>query len=256
MASKTTATGDGTPVMVLRSGKHKRQGPHISSQRPTKKLKKSVTSDRPAANVAAPEPTWSAKACTICAEDKPLQDFPLPTEIPNPCRQHCLDICRICIRRSLARDIANRPLDRIGCPLCRVSWDHSTIQTHASAEDLATYDGLKLLRVLEAMPNYRACPNQDCTGGQIHAMGEAEPIVTCNECGFRSCYTHRVAWHSDLTCDAYDSAQGVGEETEEETRQRLAAEEVETRKGAPGVKLCPGCDVPIWKDGGCDHMTC
>ena len=270
MASKTTAAGDTAPcmllrsgvrktqvpVMVLRSGNRNVQGSHNMSPRPTKRRRKDAKQKTSAADVTASEPTWADKECDICAEEKPLSDFPLPIELPSTCREHCLGVCRSCIRRSLARDIANRPLDRIRCPICVASWDYETFQTHASPEDFATYDGLKLLQVLEAMPEYRACPNPDCRGGQIHAMGEAEPIVTCSECGFRSCYTHRVAWHTDLTCDGYDHAQEAEQETEEQTRERLAAEEEETLKGAPGIKFCPGCNIAILKNGGCDHMTC
>ena len=184
--------------------------------------------------------------------DKSPQDYPIEEELPGTCRQHCLEICRACIGESLAVYIANKPFDRVGCLECGESWDVSTIQLYASPADFIRYGELGLKRLLQSTPEYRACLNENCNGGQVHRTGEAEPIVTCNHCGSKSCYTNRVPWHEGMSCEQYDMSQ----ETDEETQARLAAEAIETRKGAPGVKFCPKCQVPIQKDGGCDHMTC
>ena len=238
--------------MVLRSGKRKVQASRTTPLPPRKKARKVTKLDNTKAKESIPDPAWQDKACSICMEDKPLADYPTATELPATCQQHCLMICRTCIRASLAVDIAEKPLDRVGCPDCNESWNHWTVQTHASPESFATYDALQLLQVLEAMPDYRPCLQSNCKGGQIHAEGEACPIVTCKDCGSKSCYTHRVPWHGPMTCEFYERLQ----ETDEETKRRVAAEEEETRKGAENIKFCPNCHLAVEKTGGCDHMRC
>ena len=252
--------------MVLRSGKRKHQDPLITSQQRKKKTKKEIKLGNPTAGAAilhpvtatpqpisaTSQPTSGDKTCTICVTDKPPGDYPAAEELPVACRKHCLEICRACIRESLAADIANKPPNRIGCPDCAESWEHWMIKRHASPADFVSYEWLTLRTTLEAMPQYRACLRPDCKGGQIHGMGEAEPIVICNECGSKSCYTHKIPWHAGKTCKEYDRP----EETDMETKARLAAEQEATKKGAPGVKLCPRCQIPIEKSGGCDHIRC
>ncbi len=67
--------------------------------------------------------------------------------------------------------------------------------------------------------------------------------MTCEACGERSCYTHDIPWHQDLTCDEYD----VNRRGDDEATQDLLARE---------TKPCPKCGVRIIKNDGCDHMTC
>ncbi len=67
--------------------------------------------------------------------------------------------------------------------------------------------------------------------------------MTCDACGEKSCYTHDVPWHRDLTCDEYE----VNRKGDDEATQDLLARE---------TKPCPKCGVRIIKNGGCNHMTC
>ena len=66
--------------------------------------------------------------------------------------------------------------------------------------------------------------------------------MTCNACGARSCYTHEIPWHEEMTCDAYEEARKAAEKATEDYLQR-------------GTKACPKCGVHIEKNGGCDHMV-
>ncbi|KAJ0385638.1 hypothetical protein COL922a_005963 [Colletotrichum nupharicola] len=45
----------------------------------------------------------------------------------------------------------------------------------------------------------------NCGSGQLHDTGTEQPIVSCLHCGQRSCFTHNVTWHENLTCEEYDS---------------------------------------------------
>ena len=67
--------------------------------------------------------------------------------------------------------------------------------------------------------------------------------MRCEACDQRSCFTHDVPWHKDLTCSQYDS---LISNKEKATQDLLARE----------TKACPKCGVRITKNGGCNHMSC
>lgn len=103
---------------------------------------------------------------------------------------------------------------------------------------------------LEKMEGYAKCLGPNCDSGQIHGSGHDQPIMTCPECHFKTCYTHMVPWHTDKTCAEYDEEQReCARREQEEASKRLVAE---TSKACPN----PSCGCSIEKDGGCDHMTC
>lgn len=93
------------------------------------------------------------------------------------------------------------------------------------------------------------CLSPGCGSGQIHTGGDAQPIMTC-KCGFKTCYTHKMPWHSDQTCAEYDA------ERKERMEQEAASEKFITENLA--AKICPNiaCGARIQKNGGCDHMSC
>lgn len=189
-----------------------------------------------------------SQTCSICFESKVPADLPASKDLPTACA-HNLDICRACITRSITDDIAQKSRDRIGCPQCGTPWDDYFLRLYAEPKAFAVFEALDVLRVLEAMPDFRRCLRPGCDSGQLHEAGDAAPIVSCIECGYKTCFTHRIAWHTDVTCADFDAS----EEMEEQTRARVTKEENETRNT---VRPCPHCNVDIEKDGGCDHMHC
>jgi hypothetical protein len=98
------------------------------------------------------------------------------------------------------------------------------------------------------MPNFTNCLGPSCGSGQIHETGDDQPIMTCDKCHFKTCFTHKMPWHSGQTCADYDAEQ------KERTEQEGACEKLiaETTKKCPN----PECGHGIEKIGGCDHMTC
>lgn len=96
-------------------------------------------------------------------------------------------------------------------------------------------------------PNFQPCTHAGCDSGQIHETGHDQPIMKCTSCHKLTCFTHTQAWHTGMTCTDFDSSSA-----------RLAADqEVETLKIIDSTtKKCPGCEVRIQKNNGCDHMTC
>ena len=100
-----------------------------------------------------------------------------------------------------------------------------------------------------SIPGFRRCLAPGCVSGQIHEGGAEEPIVTCNDCGSKSCFTHQTAWHAGETCEDFDER--MAEERREEDGANAAYMEGNTKR-CPNVE----CQSPIEKNGGCRHMTC
>ena len=122
---------------------------------------------------------------------------------------------------------------------------------HAGTASLGAYYQLELIRFLETLEEFRACQSPTCDSGQLHASGAAEPIVVCEDCGFRSCFVHRMPWHDGVTCAQYDAR------NPEQVERDKRVEEKDYRKMfGEGVKPCPNCRSPIQKRGGCNLMSC
>lgn len=109
-----------------------------------------------------------------------------------------------------------------------------------------TWKGFKAS--IERMDGYMQCLAPTCKSGQIHSGGGDEPIMTCVECGFQSCYNHKLPWHSSKTCAEYDYA-SVGRLMEEQATREVLEKT---------AKICPNpnCGYHITKISGCDHMIC
>jgi hypothetical protein len=70
---------------------------------------------------------------------------------------------------------------------------------------MLSYEKRATDNAVSQIPNLFQCPTANCESAQIHESGDASPIVTCAKCNGRFCFTHRVAWHEDLTCAEYDA---------------------------------------------------
>ena len=70
-----------------------------------------------------------------------------------------------------------------------------------------------------------------------------EPVMTCHACNAKSCFTHDVPWHTNMTCDEFDESLKKGDNA-----TRVYYEQ--------HTKSCPECKEAIEKNDGCDHMTC
>lgn len=199
------------------------------------------------------EPAY--KTCNVCALTMGSVHYPSSAFLPSPCSTHCSDICKNCISQSLAADIETKAIDHLGCPLCDQPWDRSIIEIFTTHKALEQYDSKKAIKFSETMPDFRRCQSPTCSGGQLHDGGDNEPIVTCLECGFRSCYTHRVAWHAGKSCAEYEAQ--MHQDNEAQKAVRLAKEENKYH-GAYGKesKPCPHCKALIWRDGGFSAITC
>ncbi len=178
--------------------------------------------------------------------------FPNRDELPSGCF-HSGNTCKACIGAYIASDIEGKFFDNVGCPNCMASWDRYYIELYSTKEVMMRYETIGMLRVVQAMPNFRWCLSPKCNSGQIHQAGNKKPIVKCVACGFKICFTHQIAWHSGLTCKQY----GTPAELNNDARGRTSREEKESAARLERyTKPCPHCAVRIWKAGGCRRMAC
>lgn len=230
------------------------------------------------------------RQCSVCATDRPSDGYPVEP-ITSACTHTTTDVCKECMRTYIASELSSRVTAVISCPVCEETMSYFDVMRNAAPEDFNRYDERVTIESLQNEPDFRWCPQPGCPGGQIQAFGDAEPIVTCNHCQQRFCFTHRVPWHISLTCKQYDETpelarqvhegEAVAEEEEnvegaaeddklaaslkaieeqESTAQERERRNSEVRKGEAYVqniaKRCPNCDSPTERVDGCKHMTC
>ncbi|TVY20580.1 Uncharacterized protein LARI1_G002539 [Lachnellula arida] len=200
----------------------------------------------PSPAIPVPQPTID---CAVCMES--LEPESLYQQNITPSCDHETRICASCITQSIDIQIHEISWDMIKCPLCPELMSFESIKEIASEEAFQRYDRNSVIAAFRHMPNFTYCLNAGCDSGQIHGGGDDQPIMTCTECQFKTCFTHKTAWHSDMTCSEYDEVLAKDKErTEQEAAsQKFLAEE---------TKICPNpeCGLHCTKVSGCDHMTC
>ncbi|KAI4212086.1 MAG: hypothetical protein LQ351_005116 [Letrouitia transgressa] len=143
------------------------------------------------------------KTCNICLDPHPATEFPT-MPITSTCAHPIDDTCKSCLQQHLATQIANRGGGVLTC-ICNQPLSFQDVQQHATPADFVRYDERAAIGTIERCAHFVWCPHTGCSGGQIHEAGDAAPIVTCAACFRRFCYTHRVVWHTGVTCTQYDA---------------------------------------------------
>ncbi|TVY36886.1 Uncharacterized protein LOCC1_G007848 [Lachnellula occidentalis] len=187
--------------------------------------------------------------CAVCMESLEPESFSQPKITPS-C-DHETQICDSCATQSIDIQILEFSWDMIKCPLCPELMSFESIKEIASEEAFQRYDRKSVIAAFRHMPNFTYCLNAGCDSGQIHGGGDDQPIMTCTECQFKTCFTHETAWHSGMTCSEYDE---VLAKDKKRTKQEAASQKYLTKK----TKICPNpkCGLHCIKVDGCDHMTC
>ncbi|CEL59289.1 hypothetical protein RSOLAG1IB_03222 [Rhizoctonia solani AG-1 IB] len=186
--------------------------------------------------------------CMIC--------FDIPREFPQqrPTTRctHPINICGSCLGQHISHAVLSQGSTTLTCPdpLCRQNLEYADVirATKGSRACQDRYETLLLRRTLEAEPNFVWCKNSRCNWGQVHESGASAPIVICQVCQARSCFTHNVPWHTGLTCSQY-AVQHANRERENQASEAYISIH---------AKQCPNttCGRRIEKNDGCDHMTC
>ncbi|KAE9568352.1 hypothetical protein CGMCC3_g15515 [Colletotrichum fructicola] len=143
-----------------------------------------------------------SRECPICAEIREASDFPI-LSVTSMCT-HPPEACLECLQMSIRSDLNSKLWTEIRCPECRELLEYVDIQKYADEETFARYEALALRAAMAEAENFIWC-TANCGSGQLHDTGTEQPIVSCLHCGQRSCFTHNVTWHENLTCEEYDS---------------------------------------------------
>lgn len=191
--------------------------------------------------------------CQVCLTEFHQRHFP-SYHLTIACN-HEPRVCLECLGEYLQHSVSNTRWNLIKCPLCPSLLSFADVQKHASAEVFERYDRLATLATLSDLPDFRFCLNPACNSGQLHTPNQGEELsnlMTCEDCGSRSCFTHQVPWHEGKTCAEFDAEIRAQE-------QRRGEDEATARYLETWTKLCPNrrCAVRIVKrDRKCDHITC
>lgn len=190
----------------------------------------------------------TTQECTVCVEEKPLKEFPKITE---RCK-HQPSTCLNCVREWVKSELTALTWNKLKCcgAGCKATLSHADMKRVATKELFEKYDHFSMLSVLSTMPDFRWCLSRRCKSGQIHITGTEGPIFRCVSCSAKACVVHNVPWHEGLTCREYDYSKNPRLKKKEEQASERAVKEL--------TKRCPGkgCNAPIERNGGCDHMTC
>lgn len=165
---------------------------------------------------------------------------------------HAPTVCAPCLEQYISHAVLTQGLTVMTCPdpECRMMMEYADVVRGAKNNRacLERYETLLLRKALEDDPNFVWCKNPQCDWGQIHESGAAAPIVVCQICQARSCFTHDMPWHAGLTCEQYTAQQA-----ERDAQDRASQTYIDRN-----AKICPNpsCGRRIEKVDGCDHMTC
>ncbi|GAA6007204.1 hypothetical protein JCM10207_001545 [Rhodosporidiobolus poonsookiae] len=127
---------------------------------------------------------------------------------------------------------------------------------------------------VESDPTIAFCPIDSCQAA-VPKLPDEDKLRICPSCSFSFCQFCRRAWHGARNaCALPQSSAIVQAYLDGGSSDRLA---LEARYGAANLKRlvaayeeeralqewldknstrCPGCDVPVQKSQGCNHMTC
>ncbi|CAG8534958.1 11623_t:CDS:2 [Paraglomus brasilianum] len=155
------------------------------------------------------------------------------------------DSCKSCLEKHIESQCNTKVALQVTCPKpsCRKELGYHDIRKLAQKQLFERYDNLLLRHAIRKLPDFRWCKVANCGWGQEHTTGDDEPVMTCHACNAKSCFTHDVPWHTNMTCDEFDESLKKGDNA-----TRVYYEQ--------HTKSCPECKEAIEKNDGCDHMTC
>ncbi|KDR84753.1 hypothetical protein GALMADRAFT_217815 [Galerina marginata CBS 339.88] len=195
--------------------------------------------------------------------------------------------CRSCLEDFWQVCIAEGDVGRVGCPdpNCvkegRESCEEEVARVVSDSE-LERWKWLRIKRHLELDPTTMACPVPICQT-LVPKPGDADPesgwdrFRQCPRCSFSFCSFCKYTWHGPISACPIAHKERLIQEylaTDEGSKERhifearygrsfvlrlVAQHEQEiatTQWISSSTTLCPGCESPVEKSEGCNHMTC
>ncbi|KAM7189501.1 hypothetical protein V8F20_010129 [Naviculisporaceae sp. PSN 640] len=181
---------------------------------------------------SAPLSVTETKDCAICADTKPLHEFPLLC-VSQEC-DHPPETCLECIKTHIRTAVNDKVWHArvVTCPQCDRPMEYNEVQEYSDPATFAKYDARILHDATAESSDFFSCPASGCESSQIHDGGDDAPIVRCLGCLGRFCFRHRVVWHETMSCREYDEflkdpenfKSALERENEKVERERLEAE--------------------------------
>lgn len=164
-------------------------------------------------------------------------------EPSNPVRLGCGHAwCRACIHRCFIASIDQKffPLTCLGNEgKCKERIPLLTARTVLSAGELdSVVNAAFAAHVQTHAKEYHYCPTPDCS--QVYRPAPEGVFIQCPSCLVRTCPSCHKDAHDGQTCAQVMSGDDL----------------FKIWASKHNVKQCPGCNVPIEKDEGCNHMVC
>ena len=181
------------------------------------------------------------RECVVCMETVPIaRYFPSNTAM---CCTDAANMCWTCIKQGLtvALDGGHKmKANGIQCLLteCNEMIPQPTIHSLMSTEQYARYERLRRERTIAENPLLLSwCPNPQCTNEHgVHSV--VDTSLTCTRCNTNICSICKEMEHENETCEEAEARR---------TGNVLTSQE---------HKKCPTCNVIIFRESGCLHMTC
>lgn len=145
--------------------------------------------------------------CVLCLCYLELESF--PANPPTESCMHRTNVCSKCMEDSVAWDLGNKGGTLADCPQCGEALGEQSILHWARDKARDRYERRQLEKTLEQDPLFIWCAH-GCGSGVIHASGEKQAAVVCDNCRRKTCYRHRMPFHEGLTCGEYDDIQEDG----------------------------------------------
>ncbi|DAZ94335.1 TPA: hypothetical protein N0F65_012138 [Lagenidium giganteum] len=149
--------------------------------------------------------------------------------------------CTECVRQYVKIKINSREVDtdQLTCPIveCRAPIVDVEVELIAGSASCDQYLAILKRKRDEKHPNARWCPRPGC---EELIVCSGAPRFTCPKCNTEGCFKCGEAAHWLWFC----------------RRTIVDQSYVEWEKSVGAVRGCPGCGMRIWKNEGCNHMTC
>ena len=207
------------------------------------------------APLPSPSPTTdhSTQWCSTCYIDRPVKDFPQPI-LATSCQHQVSTVCSLCYTYHIVSHDAGRRL-KVRCPEsdCEAFLNTDQLSRYASREWFEAYEQHMTRRALEDNHEYFACIKKGCDSvGYVE--DEAADYVKCIKCEVKMCKLCAADWHDGTTCKEHKAAMEKEAERLKTPQQRK--DDAASRKVMAEKRPCPSCNIPLEKNGGCDHMGC
>ncbi|KAH7488145.1 uncharacterized protein KRP23_2103 [Phytophthora ramorum] len=186
------------------------------------------------------------QTCLICLEAVPVlalrdvEDGDDEAHAKLQCRHR---FCADCIGRYIEMKIRSREVDedQLVCPVvaCRKMINEKDLKRIIGSEMTAQYRVVLKRKRDEKNPSARWCPRPGC---DELIVCESADNFTCPKCSTVGCFRCRGHAHRFWFCRG------------EVDKSYLAWEASVGKQNA--VRACPKCQMRIWKNEGCNHMTC